>query len=313
MMKILLILLTGLMTFPLDVEGLRNLKIGDKFPSTEAMSVFVTGENKLILVMNSGRDRNAAFFRELVPELQESGNLEFYLVDTGQEPNSQIMSAFESLEIKKKYVSDADRKIYGEMGIIVLPTLLLVTKDNVLHSFIAGHRSNLELIFQSHIEALIKGEVPEELAHKTERMKEERTVGRMLEQGFRLMISRNYELAHKTFAKALAVDPEEETAKLGIGYALLFMGKIDESLQHFSELKEKMNSRRVQLGYYLCEALKAPAEESLEQIATLSQLEPQLFFVVFKVADTLDTAGKCEESKQAFRHAYEVLLRMYRK
>ncbi|MFC2163976.1 hypothetical protein ACFLT2_03120 [Acidobacteriota bacterium] len=313
MIKILLILLTCIASFPSDVQGLRNLKVGDKLPSTEALSVIVPGENKLILVINSARERNMAFFKEINAAIQETENLEFYLVDTGQEAKAELTSAFESLTISKKYISDADMKIYGELGIIVLPTLLLVTKENVLNSFIAGSRSNLKLIIQSHIEALLKGEPPEELSHKVDRMREDRAVGRQLEQGLRLMVSRNFELAHKAFTKAIDTDPENEMANLGIGYSLLFMEKIDESLQHFTKLKETTDSKRVQLGYYLCEVLKAPTEESLERIASLSQLEPQLFFVIFKAADALDQAGKCEESKKAYRHAYEVLLRMYRK
>ena len=37
------------------------------------------------------------------------------------------------------------------------------------------------------------------------------------------------------------------------------------------------------------------------------------FFVILKAAEALDKAGKCEESKQAYKQAYDVLLRMYRR
>lgn len=313
MKKILLIVLTGLVCFSSDMQGSRNFKIGDKIPATEALSVFAVGQKKIVLVLNSGRETNQAFFDELETSVQTAENLELYLVDTAPEPDARVMSVFEAIEIDKKFVADVDMKIFGELGIIVQPTLLFLTEENILFSIIAGYHSNLKLIFPSHLEALMTGEAPEELASTAQAVKEERQVSGLLEQGFRLMISRNYELAQKTFLKAIEIEPEEETANLGIGYTLLFMGQIDQSLQHFTELKKKADSKRVQLGYYLCEVLKEPSHEFLEQLASLTELEPQLFFVVFKAADALDRAGKCDESKAAYRHAYEILLRMYRK
>jgi tetratricopeptide (TPR) repeat protein len=311
--RILLIFLTALVSLSSEMQGSRNIKVGDKLPATEALSVFSAGQKKLILVLNSGRETNQAFFRELGASVQTAEDLELYLVDTAPEPDAQLMSVFEAMDIEKKYIADVDKKIFGELGIIVQPTLLFLTEENILFSLIAGYQSNLKLIFPSHLEGLMTGEAPVELARTAQAVKEERQVSGLLEQGFRLMISRNYELAQKTFLKALEIEPDEETASLGIGYAQMFMGQIDQSLQHFTELKEKTDSKRVQLGYYLCEVLKEPSQEFLEQLASLAKLEPQLFFVVFKVAEALDQAGKCEESKTAYRHAYEILLRMYRK
>ncbi len=102
-------------------------------------------------------------------------------------------------------------------------------------------------------------------------------------------------------------------ANLGLGYALMFNDMIDESLNHFTKLKEKNETRRVLLGYYLCQAIKEPSEESLTQIASLSLVEPRFFFVVFRAAEILEKAGKLDESRKAYKRAYEVLLRMFRR
>ena len=223
MIRILLILLTALVSLSSDMQGSRNIKVGDKLPATEALSVFSVGQKKMILVLNSGRENNTTFFQELGASVQTAENLELYLVDTALEPDAQVMSVFEAMDIEKKYVADVDKKIFGELGIIVQPTLLLVTEENILFSLIAGYRSNLKLIFPSHLEALMTGEAPEELARTAQAEREERKVSGLLEQGFRLMISRNYELAQKTFLKALEIDPEQETANLGVGYTMMFM------------------------------------------------------------------------------------------
>ena len=307
------IMLAWMVAFPSEAQGLRDHKVGDKLPTTEALSMVVPGGNKLLLVLNSSRDKNAVFFDEIVSLIGKTEEIELILVDINQELDDRIAPAFNELKIEKQYVPDLERKIYADLGIIVLPTLLFLTKDNILHSYIAGYRSNLKLSVQSYLESLLKEESPENIAQKAERKMDERQVDKLLEQGFRLMVSRNYEIAHTTFKKIIEIEPGHEVAGLGIGYALLFNDQIDESLSHFSEIMKNSETRRVRLGYFLCQAIKEPSEESLEQIASSSHLEPRFFFVIFQVAEVLDKAGKCEESKEAYKHAYDVLLRMYRR
>jgi tetratricopeptide (TPR) repeat protein len=307
------IMLILMVAFPSEAQGLRDHKVGDKLPATEALSVVLPGGNKMLLVLDSSRDKDASFFDEIVPLIGKTGDIKLILVDTNQEMDDRIASTFGALKIEKQYVPDVERKIYADLGIIVLPTLLFLTKDNILHSYIAGYRSNLKMSVQSYLESLLKEESPENIAQKAEKTMDERQVDKLLEQGFRLMVSRNYEIAHNTFKKIIEIEPGHEVASLGIGYALMFNDQIDESLAHFSEIRESNETRRVLLGYFLCQAIKDPSDESLQQISSLSHLEPRFFFVIFRVAEVLDKAGKCEESKKSYKHAYDVLLRMYRR
>lgn len=312
-MKIFVILLSLLVAYPSGVDGLRNLKVGDKLPLTEAMEIFIPGQPKLLLCMNSGREQNEDFFNELVSEIGENADLKFFLIDTNQELEGRIAASYDALKFAKQLVPDKDKKIFGDLGIIVLPTLIFVTKENVLHSYIAGYHSNLNLEFRSYLDAFAKGVPPENLAEKAEKTMEDRQISKLLTQGFQLMTSQNYDLAHLTFQKAWEIDSDNEGAILGIGYALLFMDKVDESLGHFAELVKTSDSPRAQLGYYLCLAVSAPSEETSDKIASLSLLEPRYFFVIYKAAEILEKAGRHEESTMAYKKAYDVLLRLNRR
>ncbi|MGB2906938.1 MAG: hypothetical protein WBB73_07545, partial [Candidatus Aminicenantaceae bacterium] len=97
------------------------------------------------------------------------------------------------------------------------------------------------------------------------------------------------------------------------GYSLMFLQRLDESVEYFNQLTESRDSKRALLGYHLCRTLMAPAEEDLNEVAALCLLEPRFFVVIFQAAEVLDRAGKSEESKMAFKHAYDVLLRAYKR
>ena len=312
--KLLAFLLLFVAAFPSWAQGLRNLKPGDKLPDTPALSIFKAGEQKLILYFNSSRDKNTAFYKELVSNLGTSKDIDIlYLVDTNSEMGPEVSSSYSALTLAKQYVPDVERKIYGELGIIVLPTLIFVNGDNVLHSVVAGSRSNLNLVLQSHLKAFAQGVPPEDVAQSAANQKKSNTLDRLNEQAFQLMVGREYELAHSMYTKALKTDPNNEIANLGMGYALIFMQKTEEASEHFLRLKEAGDSKRPMLGFYLSSAIKTPTEENLKELASYSQLESNFFFVIFKAAQILDKAGKSEESKMAYKQAYDVLLRTYRR
>ncbi|MGB2907983.1 MAG: hypothetical protein WBB73_12830, partial [Candidatus Aminicenantaceae bacterium] len=247
-MRFAVLLLAGMMAMPTWAQGLRNLKIGDRLPATESMSVFQTEEPKLILCLDSSKEKNVAFVSELGPVLGKAEGVELFLVDANTEEGSGSVPAFDSLKLATQHVPDPDKEIYGDLGIIVQPTLLFVARGNVLHSVITGYRSNLNLVFRSHWEAFTKGERPEDVAQSAAGVMQDRKASRLLQQGFRLLVSRDFELALGSYQKALDLDREDETAALGVGYSLMFLQRLDEGVEYFNQLMESRDSKRALLG-----------------------------------------------------------------
>jgi tetratricopeptide (TPR) repeat protein len=178
---------------------------------------------------------------------------------------------------------------------------------------IAGYRANLTGFFKSYLTALSKGEPPEDVYKAVEERIQKGKITKMIKQAFLLLVNGNCDLAGTMYKKAVEKDPENNDAQLGLGYSLLFSDKIDESLAYFTELKSKNENKRVLLGYHLSRATKTPTDEILAQVAESAQLEPQFFFAAYRAGEILDKAGKCEESKAVYRHAYKVLLRHLRR
>jgi tetratricopeptide (TPR) repeat protein len=307
------LVLAGMFAFSAYGEGLRNLKVGDKLPAGGALEIFRTPEAKILLCLDSSRPEGAEFFEALAAVLDGAADFKVFLIDVNREKNGRIGPSYDGLKIAKAYVPDPEKKIYGELGVIVLPTLLFLTKDNALHSYVAGFRSNLALILRSHVDGFRQGKSPDDPARRGDRILDERGREGDLDKGFRMLAGQNYALAAEAYRKALDLDAGDEAAQLGYGYALLLGSRRSEGVEHFSAMMGKRDDRRAALGYHLGRALTSPSEEDLKRIAELSILETSFFPAVAKAAEILDQAGRIEDAKRAYRHAFNVLFSIYKR
>ncbi|MCJ7681909.1 MAG: hypothetical protein MUP70_14355 [Candidatus Aminicenantes bacterium] len=299
-----------LMASPAAITSLRSLKAGDKLPSTESLLRFQTEGNKLLLYCHSGRENNTKFFDELADSIGSKSGITLYIVDTNPQPGSELVSRFNSLTVPKKLVPDGDKKIYGELGIIVLPTLIFLNQNNILNSIITGYRSNLKMIFNLHMDALLRGIPPKDFTTSAENTRQDRAANTQNLTGFNLLVNQEFDLALLSFQKALEGDPENILAILGKGYAMFFQGRIQEGEAYFSSTTE--NKRRL-FGYHLCRAKTSPTPDNLIFLSTLSLYETHYFMAVFEAAGILEKEGMCEESLSVYKHAYDILLKTYRK
>lgn len=299
---------------PPEMSGQRQFKPGDTIPLENELKSLDTGKKRVILIIDSTQPKSGAFFGELVPALNTAASVDFFLVDTAGKLDPKLESLFNSLKPAKKYIPDNDKKIYSRLGVIVKPSLLLVTEDNRLHSSLAGMRRNLPVLFKEYIKAFLKGEdvgVKGVFKEQENRMAQ-RKVKALLKQGLVFLAQGNFQLASNVYRKVSEKDPENESARLGIGYALFFSDRLDESLAHFTKMKEESpNGKRAALGYYLCLASQSPAPEALDGLVTSIGREHVFFPVIFRAADLLDRQGRCEESKKAYARAYKILVKNY--
>jgi tetratricopeptide (TPR) repeat protein len=312
-MRLLPVMGIALFFFPAAMTGLRELHPGDMLPKTETMEVFKSGENKLILFIDSLQDRSVVFFDQLAGIFKGKEKIGFFLVDSNPMLGAKADVIFQKLDMLKKYIPDQDRKLYGELGIIVLPTLVLVDSNDRLHSVISGFRDNLPAFFQSYLQALLAGQPPQDVYQAAGERQRQEKLSQALQQAHILMVNEDYPLAFSAYKKALGIDPDSVEAFLGMGYSLFFQDKIDESLAKFTELKQKNENKAAFLGYYLCQAEKGLTEDVLTGLSKSYTLETIFFSAVFKAALVLEKAGKCDQSREAMRLAYEILLRNYRR
>ncbi len=312
-MRIFLTLLLTFYIFPADVEGLREIQVGDKIPVSGELK-FIEGQGKtIILCLKSDDLRSVAFMKQFLKSYSSGKKTSFFLIDMNAETDRRVMLLFDKLNGNKKIMNDPQRKIYGELGVVVMPSLLYIDEAGILNSVIVGYRPNLAMFFKSHLSALIKGEKPGDVYEETDKKLAQRKKNRASDQAFALIIDGNYQLAGIIYKKSTEKDPGNEEAMLGYGYALLMQGKIKEALTLFSEAVKSSESKRIKFGYYLSLASGDPSEDNLTNLSRFALLEPSFFPAVFEAAEVLQKNGKLEQSNKVFTRSYRILLRMYRR
>jgi len=122
----------------------------------------------------------------------------------------------------------------------------------------------------------------------------------------------NFERALQSWDEALKEDSGHLEAAMGKGYALLFLSRYEESRAVFQSLRETKDKKRFQFAYELTFALESSKPEALEAISHTYKYEHHYFPALIQAAETLDKAGKCDESKNIYKQSYKVLLKHYK-
>ncbi|MEN8152874.1 MAG: hypothetical protein ABFR75_02540 [Acidobacteriota bacterium] len=313
-MRIILSFLLVFYIFPSTIDGLRDVKTGDKIPLTGELS-FINDLNKelLIIYLKSDEIKSITFLRQLSKSLTAKKQCQLIVVDSNPETDQRIQKIIEKIKVKTRRINDPERKIYEKLGVIVLPTLFFIKDDKTINSFLAGYRANLEMFFRSHLKSLLKGEKPEDVYKINDTKLKLRKVNKMLKQAFTLLIDKNIELAHKIYKKTLDLYKDNIEASFGVGFTLSKLGKPIEAEEFFRETDPDGSSKRLAFGLYLSLSLADPTEENLKKLHDLAVLEPHFFPAVFEAGLLLEKSGKKELSSAVFKHAYKALFRSYRR
>lgn len=312
-MRIFFTLLLTFYIFPADVEGLRDIHVGDKVPVTGELKV-IEGQGKSILLYLKSDDlRSVAFMRQFIKASNSVKKTSFFLVDLNPDTDERIKILFDKFKGKKKILNDPQRAIYGDLGVVVMPSLLFIDESGILNSVIVSYRPNLGMFFKSHLNALLKGEKPGDVYKETDKKLAQRRKNRTSDQAFTLIVDGNYQLAGMMYKKAVENESDNIEAYLGYGFVLIEENKAKDAVALFSKVLERIDSKRLKFGLYLSLASDDPSEENLSNLLRFSLLEPSFFPAVFKAAEVLQKNGKVEESNNVFSRSYRILLRMYRR
>jgi len=312
-MRVLLSLFLAISVFPADVAGLRDIHEGDPVPLSGELK-FIEGQGETILLYLESDDlRSVAFLRQFLKVFGSEKKIFFVLVDLNPEIDKRVLLLFNKFVGTKKIINDPDRKIYGELGVVVMPTLMFIDENAILNSTVVGYRSNLGMFFRNHLKALRSGEKPGDVYGTADRKMAQRKQNRLAEQAFKLILDGNYKLAGSMYKKAYGNDPKDTEALLGYGFVLLREGKTDEAAALFSEVSENKNSKRVSFGLLLARTVKDPSVENLTELTKYALLEPSFFPAVYTAGEILEKNGQRADSIKVFKRSYRILLRTFRR
>ncbi|MEN8222261.1 MAG: hypothetical protein ABFR36_03290 [Acidobacteriota bacterium] len=312
-MRIFLTLLLTFYIFPADIEGLRDIHVGEKVPLGKELK-FIEGQGKTILLYLKSDDlRSVAFLRQFLKSYNPGKKTSFVLVDVNPETDQRVMTLFNKLKGNRKNLNDPLRVIYGGLGIVVMPSLIFIDESGLLNSVIVSYRPNLGMFFKEHLKALAKGEKPGDVYGEKDKKLAQRKKNRVAEQAFTLIVDGNYQLAGSMYKKVIENDNKDIEAHIGYGLIMIERGETQKAVKMFNDTLKNNDSKRLQFGLYLSLSSGDPSEENLTNLARFALLEPSFFPAVFKAGEILENNGKVEESIKVFKRSYKILLRKLRR
>lgn len=257
MQSILLALLlcaAGLVSQPASRGGeLRNVKVGQEMPHfsmTTLEDKTLTSEElagKVTIIVyvaarQAGSEAAAVEASEVFKSFHcERVHLIYASADTEQA--QYFRNHRDRTRINHPFVLDADRTLYGKLGLIVLPTTIVVDADWKLAQVISSHKSDYSHVLTQYVlhalDEIDDAQLEERLqAGAFERSRPEDRIARHRSAAEVLRRNRLYNDAETELRNALSIDPEHSGASLDLASLYIVMERIDDAQKIVADVLE---------------------------------------------------------------------------
>ena len=264
--------------------------------------------------METKKDRSIKAFADaekVLPFLEER-KIKVFLINAQGDPDDVVKETISGLSGKIPVYTDASKKAYGDLGIFIVPSVMLVDKDGKI---VAG------LGYNKEFSARLKGEVQIMLGEKTraevekelrpemvERSAEEKQTTRHLNTAEVMMKRGQIDSAISELKKALELDPKMGEARGQLGCLYLDKGQLEDAKK---ELDASYEINPDYLPANICDARVVAEEGNVEDaIGDLKALafrharNPDLHFALGLL---YEKQQKYTEAAAEYRKAYELV------
>ncbi|MCC7292459.1 MAG: tetratricopeptide repeat protein [Phycisphaerales bacterium] len=307
---------------PQPVEELRNVKTGDPLPAFTAQGL-------------DGKPCDSAAFKGRVfilafvrPNQKPSENtLEIIqrVLDACPEPKPAALAVFsnhDAADYAKRVVAekrltfpvalDAERKMYGDFGLIVTPTTLLVDETGILRFEMPHVPPEFERRLKLHLDLLMKrinAQQHEEALKQTEQSPSgwNDAYRSQLTLAQTLIDRKSFEEALKML---LQLKAEKETPQVMIllGRTCLALNRVEEAARYLDPLKDAgplAPTALFALGQL--EARRGNEDQAEAYLAEALKGYPQKAPVLFELGRLHERKGRCDKAAECYRKALEEL------
>ncbi len=250
------------------------------------------------------------------PSLKEVKVQWLLILSKSSKPQESVVP--ESQKRKPNFICrDADRTAFGAYGVIVLPTVVIVGKDNRVVHAQAGYSSRWKDIVQDALR-LAAGQISVEAFDKVLHGNSERPrtpdqlraehLGRLAVQLVRRGMTKE---AEAKFKEAIAFDSDTTVAHLGLGDLLLQRQEYKEAAVHFKhvfDLQPGNSDAALGLATILAHGSVEDMVKSEKLILETLQRRPKKAKGHYLLGLIHERRGEIQDALNSYRRATEILL-----
>jgi Flp pilus assembly protein TadD len=221
------------------------------------------------------------------------------------------------LKLPERRLLDPDRDAFGAFHVIVMPTIVVLDKEGQrVHSMpgflprmpetvLAAVRFARGEITRAAFDEVLK---PHQQVRQTD---DQKHAARLVLMADKLRTRGMLDAAVERFNEAIALDPEQVGALIGLGRVWAQRRELEKALEQYRRaLKIEPESIDALLGiaFVLLERGGDDAEESFRMASKLAESSPEDPRVHFLLGTIHDRFNRCEEACASFRRSAELML-----
>lgn len=306
----------------------RAVKIGDSLPAVtlrnfksqqEVSLGSFTGKTLVIIFFGADipakKERSVKTLKKIegLASFMESKGVVVLAVDVQGDPADVINEVISSSDISTDVYVDVDRSAYGGVGIFVMPSVLLVSKDGAIVSGL-GYSHDLAKRLRGEVEIMLGEKTREQFVEElnppkvSEESEEERGAARHFNLGMTMEERGQKSSAVREFKKAISLAPDMGKAYINLGCLQFDEKQIAEakiSLSKGMGLEPDSDAGRICLARIQAEEGDVDgAIDELEFMMFRNYRSEKLHYLLGRMLEKKgDPAGAMSE----YRKAYELL------
>lgn len=209
---------------------------------------------------------------------------------------------------------DPDQKLYGELGVFIMPAVLLLDNDGVIVAGL-GYGKDMTATLKGDIQIMLGEKTPEQLEAELhpvmiEKTKDEKDANRYLNMGKVLVHKGQFDEAKKEFQTALSRNPKLAEAFVELGCVDFQLGELDESAKNLDlGLELDPDSLRGEICFAQTTAAQGDVDTALDDLQEMLFRNGRNANLHYVLGTLHEQKGDLAKAAVEYRKAYELLFR----
>lgn len=287
-----------------SVEG-KRMSLSSYEGKVVAVIFWRTGQKRSLLALEDAKailDKYKGKGLEVLSIIEDSDNKE------------EALMVFKNKGIDYPLLVDRERRVYGEYGIRVFPTTVIVGKDGKIAYDIPSHpltyKTKLRGYVKSALGEIDEGQLKEALSpHNVEQDKATLEASRMYNLAMKFTESRMFDLAINSAIKSIDAKPDMVKSHVLLGFLYLETDEPDKALETFNkalELDSGSNDAKTGLGGAL--VIKGDVDKAIEILEPATKANPYPQMTYYELGKAYEMKGDADKSKNMYKKAIEKII-----
>ncbi|UCH44272.1 MAG: redoxin domain-containing protein [Nitrospiraceae bacterium] len=212
---------------------------------------------------------------------------------------------------------DSDRQLYGEYGIRVFPTTMVIDKEGLLVDSIPSHPASYRLKLNGYIKKAL-GEIDEAGLESMLHPQKEVTDGDMLEAtrlynlSLKFVEMRMYDQAIESAANSIKAKPDMAKSHILIGYLYMEVDEADKALAAFDKALElSPESHDAQTGRGSALLMKGDVDSAIKILDKAALANPYPQKTYYELGKAYEIRGDKDKAVEMYKKAFSKIVKKH--